>query len=83
VRGNVTRGDRRGAYMVLVGKPEGRRPLRRPRRRWEDNSKLILNRWDEGMDWIDFAQGKARWRTLVNAATNIRPPYNVGNFLTS
>ena len=79
----MTRGDRRGAYLVLVGKPEGRRPLRRPRRRWEDNSKLILNRWDEGMDWIDFAQGRARWRTLVNAVTNIRPPYNVGNFLTS
>jgi len=69
----VTRGDRRGACVVLVAKPEGRRPLRRPRRRWEDNIK-ILNKWDAGMDWIDFAQGRARWRTLIQAVTNIRLP---------
>ena len=68
--------------MVLVGKPEGRRPLRRPWRRWEDSIK-ILNKWNAGMDWIDFAQGTARWRTLVQAVTNIRLPKNVGNFLTS
>jgi hypothetical protein len=60
--------------MVLVGKPERRRLLRRPRRRWEDNIKLILNKWDAGMDWIGFAQGRVRWRTLVNAVTNIRLP---------
>ena len=70
----MTRGDGRGAYMVLVGKPERRRLLRRPRHRWEDNIKLILNKWDAGMDWIDFARGRARWRTLANAVTNIRLP---------
>jgi hypothetical protein len=50
-------GERRGAYRALVGKPEGRRPLERPRRRWEDNIKMDLREvgW-EGMDWLDLAQ---------------------------
>ena len=69
----MTRGDRRGAYVVLVGKPEGRRPLRRPRHRWQDNIK-IFNKWGAGMDWIDFAEGRATWRTLLQALTNIRLP---------
>jgi hypothetical protein len=68
-------GERRGAYRALVGKPEGRRPLERPRRRWEDNIKMDL-REDEwgGMDWINLAQDRDRWRALVNAVMNIRVP---------
>jgi hypothetical protein len=66
-------GERRGAYRALVGKPEGRRPLGRPRRRWEDNNKIDLREigWG-GMDWIDLAQDKDRWRALVNAVMNLR-----------
>jgi hypothetical protein len=59
-------GERRGAYRALVGKPEGRRPLERPRRRWEDNIKMDFREvgW-EGADWIDQAQDRDRWRSLV------------------
>jgi hypothetical protein len=74
----------RGAYRVLVGRPEGRRPLGRPRRRWEDNIKMDLQEvgwW--GMDWIDMAQDRDRWRALVSAVMNLRVPQNAGNFLTS
>jgi hypothetical protein len=65
-------GERRGAYMYLVGKPE-RRPLGRPRRRWEDNIKMDLREvgWG-GMDWINLAQDRDRWRALVNAVMNLR-----------
>ena len=68
-----------------MGKPEGKRPLGRPRRRWEDNSKMDLQ--DVGcvggdMDWIDLAQDKDRWRALVNAVMNLRVPQNAGDFLT-
>jgi hypothetical protein len=68
-------GERRGAYRVLVGKPEGRRPLGRPRRRWEDNIKMDLQEvgWG-GMDWINLAQDRDRWRALVNAVMNLRVP---------
>jgi hypothetical protein len=68
-------GERRGAYRVLVGKPEGRRPLERPRRRWEDNIKMDLPEvgWG-GMDWINLAQNRERWRALVNAVMNLRVP---------
>jgi hypothetical protein len=68
----------------LVGRPEGRRPLGRPRRRWEDNIKIDLQEvgWG-GMDWIDMAQGRERWRAVVNAVMNLRVPQNAGNFLTS
>jgi hypothetical protein len=68
-------GERRGAYRALVGKPEGRRPLGRPRRRWEDNIKMDLREvgWG-GMDWINLAQNRDRWRALVNAVMNLRVP---------
>jgi hypothetical protein len=68
-------GDRRGAYRVLVGKHEGKRPLGRPRRRWQDNAKMDLQEVSlEGMDWTDLAQDRYSWRALVNAAMNIRIP---------
>jgi hypothetical protein len=68
-------GERRGAYRALVGKPEGRRPLGRPKRRWEDNIKMDLREveWG-GMDWINLAQDRDRWRALVNAVMNLRVP---------
>ena len=60
-------------YRVLVGKPEGRRPLGRPRHRWEDNIKIdIQDVGSEGMDWIDLAQERDKCRALVNAVKNIR-----------
>jgi len=74
--GHVARmGDRRGVYRVLVGKPEGKKPLGRPRRRWDDNIKVDLQEVGcGGMDWIELAQDKDRWRTLVNAVMNLRVP---------
>ena len=72
--GHVARmGVERGVYRVLVGKPEGRRPLGRPRRRWADNIKLDLQEVGCGyMDWIGLAQDRDRWRTLVSAVMNLR-----------
>jgi len=68
-------GDRRGVYRVLVGKLEGKRPLERPRRRWEDNIKMDLQEVGCGVtDWIDLAQDKDSWRALVNAVMNLRVP---------
>jgi hypothetical protein len=59
-------GERRGAFRALVGKPEGRRPLERPRRRWEDNIKMDLREFGcGGTDWIDLAQDRDRWWALV------------------
>jgi hypothetical protein len=83
--GHVARmGEGIGAYRVLVGRPEGRRPLGSPRRRWEDNIKMDLQEvgWG-GVDWTDMAQDRGRWRALVNAVMNLRVPQNAGNFLTS
>jgi len=71
-------------YRVLVGKPEGKRQLGRPRRRWEDNIKMGFSRsWMGGMDWIDLAQDGDGWLALVNALMNLGATYNAGNFLTS
>ena len=68
-------GDRRGVYVVLVGKPEGKRPLGRPRRRWEDNIKMGLEEVGCGViDWMELAQDRDRWRALVNAVMNLRVP---------
>jgi len=65
----------RGLYRVLVGKPEEKRPLGRPRRRWEDNIKMDLQEVGcGGMDWIDLAQDKDMWRALVNAVMNLQVP---------
>jgi hypothetical protein len=68
-------GDGRGAYRVLVGRPEGRSPLGRPRRRWEGNIKINLQEvgWGD-MEWIDMAQDRDRWRAVVNAVMNLRIP---------
>ena len=66
-------GEERGMYRVLVGKPEGKRPLLRPRRRWVDNSRMDLQEVGGGqVDWIGLAQDRDRWRTLVKAITNLR-----------
>ena len=56
----------------MVGKPEGKRPLGRPRRRWDDNIKMNLHEMGWGMDWIYLAQDRDRWRGLVNAVMNLR-----------
>jgi hypothetical protein len=64
-----------GAYRVLVGKPEVKRPLGRLRHRWEDTIKMDLQKVGmRGMDWIDLAQDRDRWRALVNAVINLRVP---------
>jgi hypothetical protein len=77
-------GERRGVYRVLVGKPEGKRPLGRSRRRRGDNIKMDLQEVGCGrMDWIDEAQDRDRWWAFVNAGMNLRVPQNAGNFLTS
>jgi len=76
--------ERRGVIRVLVGKPEGKRPLRRPRRRWVDNIRMDLQEVGCGyVDWIELVQDRDRWRTLVSAVMNLRVQRNVGNFLTS
>jgi hypothetical protein len=74
--GNVARmGKRRGVYRVVVGKPEGKRPLWRPVLRWEDNIKMDLQEVGCGsMDWIELAQNTGSWRALVNAIMNLRVP---------
>ena len=65
-------GEGRGMYRVLVGKPEGKRPLGRPKRRWEDNIKMDLQQVGcGGVDWIQLAQDRKRWRGLVNAVMNL------------
>ncbi|KAJ4437645.1 hypothetical protein ANN_17790 [Periplaneta americana] len=74
--GHVARmGESRNAYSVLVGRPKGKRPLRRPRRRWEDNIKTDLSdvRYDD-REWINLAQDKDQWRAYVRAAMNLRVP---------
>ena len=74
--GHVARmGEERGEYRVLVGKPEGKRPLGRPRRRWVDNIRMDLQEVGCGyVDWIGLAQDRDRWRTLVSAVMILRVP---------
>jgi len=68
-------GEERGVYRVLVGKPEGKRPLGRPRCRWEDNINMDLQEVGcRGMDWIELAQDRDRWRDILNAVMNLRVP---------
>jgi hypothetical protein len=66
-------GEERKVYKVLVGKPEGKRPLGRPRRRWEDGIRMDLREivWG-GVDWIRLARDRDRWRSVVNAVMNLR-----------
>jgi hypothetical protein len=67
-----TNGEKRKVYRILVGKPEGKRPLGRPRRRWEDNIRMDLREigWG-GMDWIDLTVDRDQWRALVNTVMNL------------
>ena len=67
-------GKGRGVHRVLVGKPEGKRPLGRPRRRWEDNIKMDLREVRGGGDWMELAQDRDRWRALVITVMNLRVP---------
>jgi hypothetical protein len=70
-----TNGEKRNVYRILLGMPEEKRPLGRPRCRWLDNIKMDLREigWD-GMDWIDLAQNMEQWRALVNKVKNLRVP---------
>jgi hypothetical protein len=70
-----TNGEKRNAYRLLVGKPEGTRLLGRPRRRWVDNIRMDLGAvgWGD-VDWIGLAKGRNRWRALVNSVLNLRVP---------
>jgi hypothetical protein len=73
-----------GVYRVLVGKPEGRRPLGKPRRRWEDNIRMDL--WEVGcacVDWMDIVHDRDRWFALVCVVMNLWVPENASNFLIS
>jgi hypothetical protein len=68
-------GERRGIDRVLVGKPEGKGPLGRPRRRWEDNIKIDLHEGEcGGMDWMELAVDRESWRAIVSAVMNLRVP---------
>jgi hypothetical protein len=83
--GHVARmGEGRGVHRVLVGKPEGKRPLGRPRRRWEDNINMDVQEVGGGRgDWVELAQDTDMWRALVSTIKNLRVPLNAGNFLVS
>ena len=74
--GHVARmGEGRGVHRVLIGKPEGKRPMGRPRRRWEDNIKMDLQKVGGGCgDWMELAQDRNRWRALVSTVRNLRVP---------
>jgi hypothetical protein len=71
-----THGEGRGVYRVLVGRPEGKRPLRIPGRRWEDNIKMDLREIGiDGTNWIPLFQDRVRWQSFVNTVMNLRVPY--------
>jgi hypothetical protein len=77
-------GEGRVVCRGLVGTPERKRPLGRPRRRWEDNIRMDLQEVVCGcVEWIGLIQDRERWRVLVSDVMNLRVPYNTGNFLTS
>jgi len=67
-------GEGKGVHRVLVRKPEGKRQLERPRRRWEDNIKMDLREVEGGGDWMELAQDRDTWRALVNTVMNFRVP---------
>jgi hypothetical protein len=70
-----THGEGRGVYRVLVGRPEGKRPLGRPRLRWEDNIKMDLREIGiDGANWIQLAQDRVQWRIFVSTVLNLRIP---------
>jgi hypothetical protein len=72
-------GEKRNTYRLLVGKPEGKRQLGRPRRRWVDNIRMDLGDVGRGdVDWIGLAKDRNRWRALVNSVLNLRVPRNAG-----
>jgi hypothetical protein len=79
-----TNGEKRNVYTLLVGKPEGKRPLGRPRRRLVDNIRMDLGEvgWGD-VDWIGQAQDRDRWRALVNSALNLRFPRNASGLTSS
>ena len=77
-------GEKRVVHRVLVGKPEGKRPLGRPRRRWQDNIKMDFQEVVGGCgDWLELSQDRDRWWALVRTVRNLRVPKMRGNFLTS
>jgi hypothetical protein len=84
-KGHVARmEERRNAYRILVGKPEGRRPLGRAISRMMDNIKMDLRKIElDGMDWIDLAEDRDRWWALVNTIMNLWVPQYAGKFLSS
>jgi hypothetical protein len=83
-RGCSTNGAKRNAYRKLVGNPEGKRPLGRPRRKWKDNIKMGIRDIGLGrMYWIDLDQDRDQWRALVNTVMNLRVLQNAGKFLSS
>jgi hypothetical protein len=83
--GHVARmGEERGVHRVLVRKPEGKSPLGRPRRRWEDNIKMDVEEVGGGHgDWMELAEDMDRWRALVSMVKNLQGPLNAENFLVS